>query len=118
MRFSKTVPAFSDANFRVLDNIPNKINFDNQMKLFLPRINVSNGDPGCDNTNTNPSGCRKAPNKVEEKIYRAIVANIHNALNRVDFDDVIHDFFKQKCQAYPGCVKYTNKLFPMRLIAC
>ncbi len=111
MRFSKTIPAFSDADFKALDNIPSNISFDNQMKLFLPHIDVSSGDPTCDDTNTSVNGCKKAPNKAEEKTYRIIVANIHNALNRVDFDDLIHKFFDDKCKTYPDCASYANKAF-------
>jgi len=97
LKFSKQIPAFSDAKFSILEKGFNDIKYDNQMSLFLPRISQNE-----------TSGNEGPPDKYQEGQYRIIVANIHNAVNERLFVKKIHTFFDGNCQNFDLCVEYSK----------
>ena len=106
LRFDRVIKPFSSAIFELPGITLNRIQHNNQMKLFLPHVIFPAKDSSCERT---PKQCYLPPNLEQKTIYNTHLVMLHNAMNTTAFHPFITRVIENYCPHFRECVAYGDK---------
>ncbi|WP_157097640.1 hypothetical protein [Photobacterium sp. J15] len=109
LKLFQALPAYSKAKLSSSTHTLSKLNFEEQLKLFAPKVQIAGFDADCSDQSKT---CYNAPDDAQRIIYETVLINMRNAFNRKSFSQFADNFFADaaNCTKYSGCSSYGDPL--------